>query len=107
MAEPEQKRRCPTCKSLKPSSEFYEKCAECKDCKRLRSQRNRLLLARKVAAFERIVDALINLADPSTELELSESSVSAILASVPAVPVGAGQDAGPGTILAVRGQVTP
>lgn len=61
MAEP--KRQCPSCKNLKPGVEFYTNCAECKACKRDRSQRNRALQARKIAAFERFVDVLVVLAD--------------------------------------------
>ena len=43
MADPEQKRRCPTCRHLLDADAFYANCAECKDCKRRRSQRNRAL----------------------------------------------------------------
>ena len=62
MTEPA-KRRCPTCGQGKAVGEFYENCTECKDCKRGRSQRNRALQARKIAAFERFVDVLFVLAD--------------------------------------------
>ena len=62
MTEPG-KRRCPTCGQGKGPGEFYENCSECKDCKRGRSQRNRALQARKIAAFERFVDVLSLLAD--------------------------------------------
>lgn len=67
MAEPEQKRRCSSCGHTLAAGAFYANCAECKACKRNRSQRNRALQARKIAAFERFVDALINLADRTTE----------------------------------------
>ena len=67
MTEPGQKQRCPTCGHLLPQDAFYVNCGECKDCKRLRSQRNRALQARKIAAFERFVDVLINLADRTAE----------------------------------------
>jgi hypothetical protein len=67
MADPEQKRRCPTCRHLVDADAFYANCAECKDCKRRRSQRNRALQARKLAAFERFVDALVGLADRAPE----------------------------------------
>ena len=63
----EQKQRCPTCRESLPVDAFYANCAECKGCKRLRSQRNRALQARKIAAFERFVDALITLADKTAE----------------------------------------
>ena len=42
--------------------------AECKDCKRRRSQHNRALQARKLAAFEQFVDALVDLAERAPEL---------------------------------------
>lgn len=67
MTEPGSKRRCPTCGHLLPQDAFYMNCGECKDCKRLRSQRNRAVQARKIAAFERFVDALVTLADRTTE----------------------------------------
>ena len=67
MPEPEQKRRCPTCGRPLAADAFYVNCAECKDCKRRRSQRNRAEQARKIAAFERFVDALVNLADRTGE----------------------------------------
>jgi phage FluMu protein Com len=67
VTEPGPKRRCPTCGHLLSQDAFYVNCGECKDCKRLRSQRNRALQARKVAAFERFVDVLINLADRTAE----------------------------------------
>jgi hypothetical protein len=68
MADPEQKRQCPTCRHLLDADAFYANCAECKACKRRRSQRNRALQARKLAAFERFVDALVDLADRAPEL---------------------------------------
>lgn len=67
MPEPEQKRRCPTCRHLLARDAFYVNCAECKDCKRRRSQANRALQARKIAAFERFVDALVSLSDRTAE----------------------------------------
>lgn len=72
MAELEQARRCPTCRHPKVPAAFYANCAECKDCKRDRSQRNRALQARKIAAFERFVDALIVLADKNGESPTAE-----------------------------------
>lgn len=63
MAEPGQSRRCPTCCQAKAVGDFYVGCSECKACKRSRSKRNRAEQARKIAAFERFVDALIVLAD--------------------------------------------
>ena len=67
MTEPGPKRRCPTCGHLLPQDAFYANRGECKDCKRLRSQRNRAVQARKIAAFERFVDALVSLADRTAE----------------------------------------
>ena len=66
MTEPD-KRRCPSCRASKPAGEFYAGCTECKACKRDRSRSNRAVQARKIAAFERFVDALIVLADKSGE----------------------------------------
>jgi hypothetical protein len=66
VTDPE-KRRCPTCRGSKPVGEFYVGCSECKDCKRTRSRTNRAVQARKIAAFERFVDALITLADKTAE----------------------------------------
>lgn len=63
MADPKQKRRCPTCGHSLDADACYATCTECKDCKRRRSQRNRALQARKLAAFERFVEQLVNLAD--------------------------------------------
>jgi hypothetical protein len=60
-------RRCPTCGARKPVGEFYVGCSECKVCKRGRSRANRAAQARKIAAFERFVDALIILADKTGE----------------------------------------
>jgi hypothetical protein len=57
------KRLCHTCRRHRSAESFYEGCSECKTCKRARSKRNRALQARKLAAFERFVDALITLAD--------------------------------------------
>lgn len=67
MPEPEHKRHCPTCKRSLPADAFYATATECKRCKRNRSQRNRALQARKIAAFERFVDVLITLADRTIE----------------------------------------
>lgn len=60
-------RRCPTCGRSEPAVEFYASGGECKGCKRTRSRNNRAVQARKIAAFERFVDALIVLADKSGE----------------------------------------
>jgi uncharacterized protein (DUF983 family) len=65
VTDPESQRRCPTCGQPKAVSAYYANCAECKDCKRGRSRTNRALQARKIAAFERFVEALIVLADKS------------------------------------------
>jgi hypothetical protein len=67
VAEPEQARRCPSCRQTKAAGEFYAGCTECKGCKKDRSRRNRADQARKIAAFERFVDVLIILADRSGE----------------------------------------
>jgi hypothetical protein len=101
---PEGKRFCPTCDRLLAATVFYANCAECKDCKRQRSQRNRALQARKIAAFERFVDALVDLAtraiEPSAQRRTGNPVGSraalapdpglseAILASAPAGPGG-------------------
>jgi hypothetical protein len=60
MVSPE-RRRCRTCEQTLDVAAFYENCSECKDCKRDRSRRNRLLQARKLAAFERFLDVLTSL----------------------------------------------
>ena len=53
---------CTTCGRPWDAEAFYANCGECKDCKRSRSQRNRAVQARKIAAFERFVDVLVDLA---------------------------------------------
>jgi len=74
----EHKRRCPTCDVPKPAGDFYANCAECKACKRKRSQHNRALQVRKIAAFERFVEALVVIADktgePDRRRELTEAA---------------------------------
>ena len=67
MAELEQKRPCATCSRPWDADAFYANCGECKDCKRKRSRSNRAAQARKIAAFERFVEALVNLAEKTTE----------------------------------------
>jgi hypothetical protein len=67
VTELEEKPPCPTCGRPWRADAFYVNCAECKDCKRLRSQRNRALQARKLAAFERLVEAFVSLADRTAE----------------------------------------
>jgi hypothetical protein len=67
VTELEQKRPCVTCGRPWSGDAFYVNCGECKDCKRLRSQRNRALQARKIAAFERFVEAFVSLADRTAE----------------------------------------
>lgn len=62
MTEPVQKQPCATCGRPWAADAFYANCGECKDCKRNRSQRNRAEQARKIAAFERFVDVLVDLA---------------------------------------------
>ena len=66
MAELEQKRPCATCDRPWDADAFYSNCGECKDCKRQRSRNNRAVQARKIAAFERFVEALVNLAERTT-----------------------------------------
>lgn len=63
----EAERECPSCRRSLAADAFYDNCSECKECKRGRSRRNRALQARKLAAFERFVDVLINLADQTTD----------------------------------------
>ena len=53
---------CPTCGRPWNAEAFYATCAECKECKRGRSRQNRAVQARKIAAFERFVDVLVDLA---------------------------------------------
>jgi hypothetical protein len=72
VTELEQKRLCPTCDRPWSEDAFYANCTECKDCKRLRSQRNRALQARKLAAFERLVEAFVSLADRTADPEAIE-----------------------------------
>jgi hypothetical protein len=67
VSEPGGDRRCTTCDKQKPDSEFYSGGRECKVCKRDRSRRNRAVQARKLAAFERFVDALASLASKANE----------------------------------------
>lgn len=50
---------CHTCSRPWAEAAFYNGCSECKACKRDRSKRNRMLQARKIAAFERFVDVLV------------------------------------------------
>lgn len=54
---------CRTCGHNKPATAFYDRCSECRTCKRDRSKRNRAMQARKIAAFERFVDVLFALAE--------------------------------------------
>lgn len=54
---------CRTCRQGQPTAAFYDGCSECKTCKRARSKQNRALQARKIAAFERFVDALFLMAE--------------------------------------------
>jgi hypothetical protein len=61
------RKHCPTCRVSKSGSQFYAGVAECKSCKRDRSRRNRTVQARKIAAFERFVDALILIAGKAGE----------------------------------------
>jgi hypothetical protein len=67
VAEADGRQHCPSCGQRKAAAEFYAGCSECKGCKRARSRNNRAVQARKIAAFERFVDALIVLADKSGE----------------------------------------
>jgi hypothetical protein len=67
VTEPGGGRRCTTCGKQKPDGEFYSGVRECKVCKRDRSRRNRAVQARKLAAFERFIDALVILASKTNE----------------------------------------
>lgn len=67
VAEPGQKRSCTTCGRPWDSDAFYANCGECKECKRKRSRTNRAVQARKIAAFERFVDVLVDLAGRAAE----------------------------------------
>ena len=70
--------RCPTCRRTLPAGEFYANCAECKGCKKDRSRNHRALQARKVAAFERFVDVLAELAGRSAEPSAERSRAKAV-----------------------------
>lgn len=61
------RKRCPTCRASKPGEEFYAGGGECKTCKRGRSRHNRAVQARKIAAFERLADALAAIAEKTGE----------------------------------------
>ncbi len=54
---------CPTCERAWSADDFYAGCTECKTCKRSRSRHNRAVNARKLALAERMVDALVALAE--------------------------------------------
>lgn len=62
------KQPCTTCGRPWDADAFYDRCGECKDCKRQRSQRNRAEQARKIAAFERFVDVLVDIASKAVAL---------------------------------------
>lgn len=59
---------CTSCEKPWSREAFYGSGRECKDCKRARSRRNRAAQARKLAAFERFVDALVLIASQNQEL---------------------------------------
>jgi hypothetical protein len=67
VAEPGRKRPCTTCGRPWGADAFYANCGECKECKRKRSRDNRAVAARKIAAFERFVDVLVDLAGRAAE----------------------------------------
>ena len=54
---------CPTCGQARQPEEFYASSAECRSCKRERSQQNRAVAAQKVALVDRLIDVLERLAD--------------------------------------------
>lgn len=60
-------RLCKSCRRTLSVAAFYSSGTECKECKRGRSKRNRMLQARKLAAFERFVDVLVDIADKTME----------------------------------------
>jgi hypothetical protein len=53
-----EKKPCSTCARPWAQGEFYATGGECKGCKRSRSRQNRAVQARKIAAFERLIDSL-------------------------------------------------
>ena len=65
-------RICRTCRKPRSAQAFYANCSECKTCKRGRSKANRALQARKIAAFERFVDALFVMANKTSTVEPEE-----------------------------------
>jgi hypothetical protein len=69
---------CPTCKLVRKSEHFYAASAECRDCKRLRSQLNRSTAAQKVALADRLLEMVERLVDQGWR---------------PDMPIAAGSDA--------------
>lgn len=55
--------KCPTCRLPRQLDEFYASSAECRSCKRQRSQQHRASAALKVALADRLIDVLERLAD--------------------------------------------
>ncbi|MET0956391.1 MAG: hypothetical protein ABWY68_10615, partial [Cryobacterium sp.] len=54
---------CPTCGLARSPEEFYATSAECRPCKRQRSQQNRSSAAQKVALVDRLLAVLERLAE--------------------------------------------
>lgn len=67
-------RICPSCEQRKPVDAFYTSSPECRRCKRARSQANRHDRARRLAAFERFVDVLEDLAVQGCLVRVGTSS---------------------------------
>ena len=67
MPSPAAHQPCRTCDRPWAEAAFYANSSECKECKRGRSRRNRAEQARKVAAVERLVDVLTDLAERINE----------------------------------------
>jgi len=63
---------CPTCGQERSSGEYYANRAECMPCKKERSKQNRLLVARKIAFAERVLDMLADLVNRGWQPELCE-----------------------------------
>jgi hypothetical protein len=49
---------CPTCGNVRRRDEFYAASTECRECKRERSQQNRVLASQKIALADRLLDLI-------------------------------------------------
>lgn len=78
---------CPTCGCTWSAEGFYVGCAECKSCKRNRSRRNRVLSARKIALAERVIDALVSLAEQGwpPDLQIAPQGQRALVAAAQSI----------------------